>query len=117
MGALLALPASLDLSTLGLRTEPAKELAWTLQNYGGYVVDNTGQSRWDFAVERGPAGKFVDQFLADWNIQFDGDDRTTDWAHDISAIFLHLAVVDNNTPTTIGGGGTPRQPLAPAIAP
>jgi hypothetical protein len=117
MGALLTLPASLDLATLGLRTEPAKELAWTLQNYGGYVVDNTGQSRWDFAVERGPAGKFVDQFLADWNIQFDDDDRTTDWAHDMSVIFLHLAVVDNNSPTTIGGGGTPRQPLAPAIAP
>jgi hypothetical protein len=55
--------------------------------------------------------------LADWNIQFDDDDRTTDWAHDMSVIFLHLAVVDNNSPTTIGGGGTPRQPLAPAIAP
>jgi hypothetical protein len=26
-----------------------------------------------------------------------------------------LAVVNNNTPSTIGGGGTPRQPLAPAI--
>ena len=117
MGALLALPASLDLSTLGLRTQPAKELAWTLQNYGGYVVDNTGQSRWDFAVERGPAGKFVDQFYADWGIHFDDDDRTTDWAHDMSAIFLHLAVVDNNSPTSIGGGGTPRQPLAPPIAP
>ena len=117
MGALLALPATLDLATLGLRTEPARELAWTLQNYGGYVVDNTGQSRWDFAVERGPAGRFVEQFLGDWHIPFDDDDRTTDWAHDMSAIFLHLAVVDNNAPDAIGGGGTPRQPLAPAIAP
>jgi hypothetical protein len=117
MGALLALPASLDVATLGLRTQPARELAWTLQNYGGYVVDNTGQSRWDFAVERGPAGRFVDQFKADWSIRFDDDDRTTDWAHDISTLFLNLSVVDNNAPGAVGGGGTPRQPLAPAITP
>jgi len=117
MGALLALPAELDVATLGLRTQPARELAWTLQNYGAYVVDNTGQSRWDIAVERGPAGRFVDQFHGDWNIIFDDDDRTSDWAHDISLLFLHLAVVDNNAPDAIGGGGTPRQPLAPEIHP
>ena len=41
MGALLAIPASTDLGSLGLETEPASQLAWTLQNYGAYIVDDT----------------------------------------------------------------------------
>ncbi len=41
MGALLAIPASTNLGSLGLETEPASQLAWTLQNYGAYIVDDT----------------------------------------------------------------------------
>jgi hypothetical protein len=36
---------------------------------------------------------------------------------DIQKLVKALYVVNNNTATTIGGGGVPRQPLAPAIAP
>ena len=41
MGALLAIPVSTNLGSLGLETEPASQLAWTLQNYGAYIVDDT----------------------------------------------------------------------------
>ena len=37
-GALLALPPGTDIAALGLRTEPGRMIAWTLQNYGAYIV-------------------------------------------------------------------------------
>jgi hypothetical protein len=36
-------------------------------------------------------------------------------SHDINVILANLAVVVNNGPASIGGGGTLRQPLAPRI--
>jgi hypothetical protein len=44
MGALLALPADINLSDLALETVPAKILARGLQQYGAYIVDDTA---WD----------------------------------------------------------------------
>jgi hypothetical protein len=41
----------------------------------------------------------------------------TAWRRDMQKIVTALSVVNNNTATTIGGGGTPRQPLAAPIAP
>ena len=43
-GALLALAPSVSMASLGLETEAGAQLAWTLQNYGAYVVDDTGWS-------------------------------------------------------------------------
>lgn len=40
VGALLAIPKSVDINSLGLTTAPGKALAWTLQNYGGYICDD-----------------------------------------------------------------------------
>lgn len=37
----------------------------------------------------------------------------TAFRRDMDKIFALLAVVDNNSPSTIGGGGTPLQLLAP----
>jgi hypothetical protein len=34
---------------------------------------------------------------------------------DLAKIRPHLRVVTNNTPTTVGGGGTPRAAPAPAL--
>jgi hypothetical protein len=42
---------------------------------------------------------------------------TGTFASDVARIVAALAVVDNNAPSTVGGGGTPLQPLAPPIAP
>ncbi|MGZ3325693.1 MAG: baseplate hub domain-containing protein [Xanthobacteraceae bacterium] len=115
-GALLAIPASVDITTLGLVTEPAKQLAWTLQNYGAYIVDDTYAPGFDFSVEVGPAGSKATEFQSDYGFAMAQKVGTqTDWVQDVQKLVAALYVVNNNTASSAGGGGTPRQPLAPAI--
>lgn len=118
MGALLAIPVSTDIDELGLETMPARQLAWTLQNYGAYIVDDTYAPGFAFSVEDGPAGSKMAEFKADWG--FDMEQKVASrsaWVRDIQRLARALHVVDNNSSTSIGGGGTPLQPLAPAIGP
>jgi hypothetical protein len=118
MGALLALPASLDLVTLGLETEPARMLAWTLQNYGAYIVDDTYGPNFAINAETGADGSFETQFQNDWGFPLEQRVRdNSPWVRDIQRLLRALHVVDNNGPSTIGGGGTPLQPLAPPFGP
>ncbi len=42
MGALLGIPPSVDIEALGLPNEDCLALAWTLQNFGGYIVNKGG---------------------------------------------------------------------------
>jgi hypothetical protein len=129
MGALLALPPGFDRSTL--ETEPARSLAWTLENYGAYLVDNSGWSCYYFAFERSPEGSAIREFTESWGFTpsglapdkwsgSDGDMESvpnpdTPWGRDMIKIFSALQVIDNNGPESIGGGGAPLQPLAPPI--
>jgi hypothetical protein len=119
MGALLALHSSINIASLNLETEPGKQIAWTLQNYGAYVVDDMGNSPGIiFDTEFGPNGSKVDEFQKDWGFAFTAKlAAPTAWQRDIQKLVKILNVIDNNTSTTIGGGGTPRQPLLPEIAP
>jgi hypothetical protein len=116
MGALLALPQSLNLSKLALQTGPGQMLAWTLQNYGGYITNDTANSRNSFVTELGPAGDMTAQFAQAWGYPFVQSGTSSPWTKDVAAIFAALQIVDNNTATTIGGGGTPLQRLALPIA-
>ena len=116
MGSLLAIPTSVNIDALGLETAPGRMLAWTLQNYGAYVADNTARSVFSIETEDGPDGSVVSQFQQTWGYPFQapaGDG--TPWSHDINVIIANLAVVANNGPLSVGGGGTPLQPLAPPI--
>jgi len=118
MGALLAIPPSVSIASLGLETEPAKQLAWTLQNYGAYIVDDTYAPGFALNAEEGPDGSKKAQFKSDWG--FDMQQKVannTPWVRDIQRLVKALHVVNNNSASSIGGGGTPRQSLAPAIAP
>lgn len=118
MGALLAIPYSTSIASLSLETLPAKQLAWTLQNYGAYIVDDTYAPGFDINVEDGPNGSMRKQFKADWGFEMEQRVQgNTPWIRDIQKIVKSLYVVNNNSSTTIGGGGTPRQAMAPAIAP
>lgn len=118
MGALLAIPPSIDIAQMKLETEPGRQFAWTLQNYGAYVVDDTWGPQFGFAAEKGPNGSFEEQFQADYGFPLAGRVRdNTPWVRDVQRLVKALHVVDNNGPNSIGGGGTPRQPLAPSIAP
>jgi hypothetical protein len=116
MGVLLAIPASTSIASLGLETEPGKQLAWTLQNYGAYDVDSYGDAGMSLAAESGVNGDFSTQFQNDYGYAFTA--RPSDnsaWWRDIGRLRKALSAVNNNTATSIGGGGTPLQPLAPPI--
>jgi hypothetical protein len=118
MGALLAIPAWKKIAALRLETEPGRQLAWTLQNYGAYVVDDTSAPGFALNVEDGPAGSKRVEFKADWG--FDMAQKLANespWRRDMQKLVQALYVVDNNSQASIGGGGPPRQPLAAPIAP
>ena len=114
MGALLAIPAWRDINSLKLETTPGRQLAWTLQNYGAYIVDDTWGPSFMFNVETGPDGSFREQFKADWGFALEQRVRdNTPWSRDVQRLMQALHVVDNNAPGSIGGGGHPLQPPPP----
>jgi hypothetical protein len=115
MGALLALPASMDLDSLSFETEPARILARCFQDYGAYIVDDTAWDVYALITEWGPAGRVKDEFKEKWGFEMNPGDRNHPWSRDMDRIFMNLHVVNNNGPDTIGGGGTPRVPLAPPL--
>lgn len=118
MGALLAIPAATPIDALGLETAPGRQLAWTLQNYGAYIVDDTFGPGFALSVEDGPDGSKAAEFEADWGFRMEQKLASrSPWVRDIQRLARALHVVDNNSADSIGGGGTPRQPLAPPIAP
>ena len=92
-------------------------LAWTLQSYGAYLVDDSAWSSASICVEEGPAGLFEQQFQSDWGFALATNGTTSSFAVDFAKILEKLVVVDNNSPTSIGGGGAPLQPLAAPLPP
>ena len=118
-GSLLALKP--DFAVDELHTEPARIIARALRDYGGYVVDDTAWDVYALAVEWGPDGRVLDEFERAWGFPFstntkascNDDGEECQWVRDIATIFTSLNVIDNNAPSTIGGGGAPRRPLAP----
>lgn len=115
MGSLLALPAWMDLDSLGFETEPGAILARAFRDYGAYVVDDTAWDVYAIIAEWSPEGRFTDEFEKNWGFPFAISDKDTPWGRDIDRIFLNLHVVDNNGPNSIGGGGEPIAPLAPGL--
>ena len=106
MGALLALPPNLNLAGLGL-SAPALILARALQDYGAYVSNDSARSVFTVATEQGDASA-VNQFQSAWGFPFMTSGVSgSPWANDIMLIVKNLDVVNNNGPTSIGGGGTP----------
>jgi hypothetical protein len=113
MGALLAIPRGVDINALGLESEPGRIIAWTMQNYGAYIVDSTGGYAFGISAEAGPDGDVREEFQQHWIMPLPGRVKdNTKWTRDVQRIVRALYLVDNNGPTSIGGGGTPLQPLA-----
>jgi hypothetical protein len=69
MGALLTIPASVDLTKLNLHTAQGKTLAAAMQEYGGYVTDQTGSHYLLFLSERDASD------IPSWNGPLDDDLR------------------------------------------
>jgi PKD repeat protein len=99
MGSLLAIPASVDVHNLGL-TAQGEVVAHAAQDYGIYVADRGG-----------PGGMTL---LAELNAS---DSTWSGQGNDLSIIKNNLKWLSNNSASTPGGGGTPRQPLAAPLSP
>ena len=118
MGSLLAIHPTEDLSTLegnslDLQTEAALILARAFQDYGAYVVDNTAWDVYALVTEWGPDGRVNDEVEVHWGHTIKQRSQDTTFSDDMDRLFLNLFVVDNNSPDSVGGGGTPRAELAP----
>jgi hypothetical protein len=109
MGALLAIPPSVTVTSLGLQTPAGRKLFHALQNYGGYVVDSTGWNAHALSVEKG----VLEEFRTTYGYNFESTNGA--FYDDFMKLFQALHIVDNNGPNNIGGGGKPRVSLAPPI--
>ena len=105
MGSLFAIPPGVTIESIGIHTIPGKKLFFTMQNYGVYFTEDAAWDVWDLIVERGVELEFQNAF------GFTMYSNT--WKNEVNKLMKALAVVTNNTPDQIGGGGTPLQPLAP----
>ncbi len=110
MGSLLALPPDVTAESLGLKTEVAKKLFYALQNYGAYVSDDSAWDSYCFCIEDGVSEEVKAKY------GYTMKDNGGAYYNDCMKMFEALCVITNNSPTSIGGGGTPRQPLAPDFA-
>lgn len=109
MGSLLALPPDVTPESLGITSPAGKKLFQALQNYGTYVVDDSGGDYNALCVEHNADVEFQ---------QATGHTIAQDQgiAADFGRMVAALKVIDNNGPSSIGGGGTPRAPLAPPLS-
>ncbi len=105
MGTLLALTPDATPERLGLKTAPGRKLCFTLQNYGAYFTEDAAWDTWDLIVERDAEREF--ERAHGFSM------RSATWRDEVNRLVTSLHVVDNNGPSRIGGGGTPRQPPAP----
>ena len=111
MGSLLAIPPWVNIDGLGL-TFLGKVIARAAQNYGIFIVDRTG----------GPGINILSELsnpdIGTAAVGATGSYPNTAWTKsdaDLQIIKNNLQLITNNTPITPGGGGTPRQPLAPEL--
>lgn len=105
MGSLFAIPPSITSESLGITTEPAKKLFFTLQNYGTYFTEDAAWDTWDLIVERDVEIEFEQEF------GFSMSSQT--WVNEMNKLMKSLSIITNNISNTIAGGGNRLQPLAP----
>jgi hypothetical protein len=98
IGTLIAMPPGVDVAALGL-TASGMALARALQDYGAYCDDSVGTDGIEISAEGASEGM----------------PQLADARKDFPVIRRYLRVVMNNAPATAGGGGVPRQPLAPGV--
>jgi hypothetical protein len=109
MGSLLAIPSNVTEASLGLQTPVGRKLFHALQNYGGYVVDDSAGNSHDLSMEKG----VLEEFRTTFGYDFYGTSGA--FYDDFMKLFQALNIVNNNGSNNVGGGGTPRVPLAPPI--
>lgn len=108
MGSLFAIPDTITPEEIGIESVPGKKLFFTLQNYGSYFTEDAAWDTWDIIVERGAEIEFENLYGFSMS--------SVTWENELNKLMQALAVVVNNSPTSIGGGGTPHQPYAPEFS-
>ncbi len=83
---------------------------FALKNYGVYIVDDSAWDDIDWNFERGAALEYRERTGTDFG------DRNTPVRRDLDRMVAALSVVTNNGPGSVGGGGSPLQPPAPALS-
>jgi hypothetical protein len=106
MGALLAIGPNETPEKLGIKTEIGRKLFAAFKDYGAYVVDDSACDCFNFAAEQGVNEEI--KRVYGQTLQSSGGALFDD----VNKIINYLFVVNNNGPSSIGGGGTPRRPLA-----
>lgn len=77
------------------------------------MADDTWYDKYGIETEESPDGTIEQEFKSVWGFDINEYHPASPWLQDMTKIFTSLHVVDNNSPDSIGGGGTPLQPLAP----
>ena len=106
MGALLAIGPNESPEKLGIKTEVGRKLFAAFKDYGAYVVDDSACDCFNLTAEQGVNEETKRVF--GYGLQTAGGPLF----EDLNKMINYLFVVDNNAPNAVGGGGTPRRPLA-----
>ena len=110
MGTLLTIPKNITAESLGIKTKVGKKLFYALQNYGCYIADDSAWSCYAFSAEDGVRNEVQAKYGISLNSNRNNNDA---YYKDSMKLIQSLYIVTNNSPTSIGGGGTPCKPLAP----
>ena len=76
-----------------------------MQNYGVHFTEDAAWDTWDIIVERDAEKEFEKSYSYSMKSEI--------WRDEVNRLMQALYIVDNNGPNSMGGEGTPRQPLAP----
>ena len=112
MGTLLTIPKNITAESLGITTAVGKKLFYALQNYGCYIVDDSAWDCYAWSAESGVRDEVMQKYGINLNTNSKNNDA---YYRDSQKLISSLYIVTNNSPSSIGGGGTPCKPLAPAF--
>ena len=107
MGSLLTIPQNVTAESLGIKTAVGKKLFYALQNYGCYIADDSAWNSYCWSAEDGVREEVQHAYGHSLN------GNSGDYFNDCMKLVQSLYIVTNNSPDSIGGGGTPCKPLAP----
>jgi hypothetical protein len=113
MGTLLALPRNITPESLGITSKPGKKIFYALQNYGAYIADDSAWNSYDFSISDDAANEFQRVYGYSFNSTSNSPNAIFG---EMQAIIGNLCIITNNSPSSVGGGGTPCKPLAPNFA-
>ena len=117
MGSLLALPKDSTPESIGIKTEVGKKLFYALRDYGCYIVDDSAQDCYSIDADIQTMKELKRETGINLNMVVSMSDTTIqrNFTKDFMALITNLMIITNNDSKNVGGGGTPRAPLAPDL--